>query len=107
MHNDGSDKQRSLKLLRAALTVIETLYKIFSEDNSNLLKMSASEAESQEMWELFQSLLTVKNCQNLFNLLRQLVLISNSQEGFMATSHKLNTEERTIFDFIEYLNVVV
>ena len=46
LHNDGSDKQRSLKLLRAALTVIETLHKIFSEDNSNLLKMSASEAES-------------------------------------------------------------
>ena len=107
MRNDGSDKQRSLKLLRSALTVIETLYKIYTEDNSNLLKMSRSEAESDQMWELFQSLVTVKQCQSLFNLLRQIINISNSQEGFMATSHKLNTEERTIFDFVEYLNVVV
>jgi hypothetical protein len=37
--------------MRAALTVIETLYKIYSEDGANLLKMDKSETETPEMWE--------------------------------------------------------
>jgi hypothetical protein len=44
--------------MRAALTVVETLYKIYTEDGANLLKMSKNEAENPDMWEHQQSLMS-------------------------------------------------
>jgi len=51
---ESSDKQRSMKLFRAALTVVDTLYKIYNEKSAELLKMNKSEAEHVEMWEAEQ-----------------------------------------------------
>jgi hypothetical protein len=105
----AEDKQRTIKQMRVALTVIETLYKIYTVDGANLLKMNKNEAENPEMWEHQQNLMSRQNCQILFNLMKQLVNISSGADGFtsFAQTHKLNTEERTIFDFIEYLNTTM
>lgn len=98
------DRNKTIKLLKIIPIIIETFQKLYSK--ANLEALTESRATDQKDGNLLEKLVDPENCGLLQQLLQMIVNTSKSSDGFQSfgTPHKLLTEEKAVFDFIEALN---